>query len=63
MVNIPLTFYSDNKRHLVCLPYSVENLHIMANILSIDKCWFHKDHYNIPKKRIDEIQSKTQIVT
>jgi hypothetical protein len=59
MVDIPLKFYSDNKRHLVCLPYSIENLHSMANILSINKCWFHKNHYDIPKTRINEIKDKT----
>lgn len=58
-----MKYYCDNKRHLVCVPYSIENLHMMAKFLSIKKCWFHKDHYDIPKKRIDEIQSKCEIVT
>lgn len=36
----------------------------MANDLNIKKCWFHKNHYDIPKKRINEITSKChQIVT
>lgn len=30
-----MKYYSDNQRHLVCLPYSVENLHIMAESLNI----------------------------
>ena len=47
----------------MCVPYSIENLHIMANDLGIKKCWFHKDHYDIPKRRIEEIQSKCEIVT
>ena len=53
-----LTFYTDGKRHLVCKPYSIENLHKMAKELNIKRCWFHKDHYDIPKSRIEEIESK-----
>lgn len=57
-----LTYYCDNKRHLVCLPYSIENLHKMAEDLAIDKCWFHKDHYDIPKRRVKDIQSQCDVV-
>jgi len=57
-----LEYYCDDKRHLVCLPYSIENLHIMALDLGIKRCWFHKDHYDIPKKRIEEIKSKCTVV-
>jgi tetrahydromethanopterin S-methyltransferase subunit G len=35
----------------------------MAEDLGIKKCWFHKDHYDIPKRRIDEIEAKCEIVT
>lgn len=58
-----MVFYCDNNRHLVCVPYSKENLHKMANILNIKKCWFHKDHYDIPIKRIEEIKSKCTLVS
>lgn len=58
-----MEYYSDNKRHLVCKPYSIENLHIMADELGIKRCWFHKDHYDIPKKRITEIAEKTNVVS
>lgn len=58
-----MKYYCDNKRHLVCVPYSIENLHKMAEDLDIKRCWFHKDHYDIPKKRIDEIKSKCEVVT
>ena len=61
-----MKYFCDNQRHLVCLPFSVENLHIMAKELNIKKCWYHSGknpHYDIPKKRIDEIQSKCQIVS
>lgn len=58
-----MIYLTDGKRHLICLPYSIENLHIMANELNIKKCWFHKNHYDIPKKRITEIESKCEIVS
>lgn len=48
--------------HLVCLPYSIVNLHIMANALGIRPCWFHKDHYDIPKRRVREIMAQCTIV-
>ena len=35
----------------------------MANELDIKRVWFHKDHYDIPKKRIKEIEDKCRIVT
>jgi len=58
-----MEYYCDNKRHLVCKPYSVENLHKMADELGIKKCWFHKNHYDIPKRRIDEIKNKCKEVS
>lgn len=63
MINIGkpvLRYISDDKRHLICIPYSIENLHKMAEDLGIKRCWFHKDHYDIPKRRIDEIREKTE---
>ena len=57
-----MEYYYDTMRHLVCKPYSIENLHVMANDLNIKKCWFHKDHYDIPKKRIEEITGKATLV-
>ena len=58
-----MKYFCDNKRHLICIPYSIENLHIMANDLQLKKCWFHKNHYDIPKKRIIEIQNKCKIIS
>lgn len=58
-----MIYLTDGKRHLVCIPYSIENLHIMASDLGIKKCWFHKNHYDIPKTRIQEIESKCRIVS
>ena len=74
--NIPrhleeIKFFCDEKRHLVCVPYSIENLHLMAKILDIDICWFHsknikernRSHYDIPKKRVKEIMDQCLIVS
>jgi len=58
-----MKYYCDNMRHLVCVPYSIENLHKMAEALGIKRCWFHKNHYDIPKLRIKEIQDKCTIVS
>lgn len=61
-----MIYYCDNERHLVCEPYSVDNLHRMAEQLNIKRCWFHggdKPHYDIPKRRIDEIKAKCIVVS
>lgn len=58
-----MVYYYDTMRHLVCIPYSVENLHKMAEDLNIKRCWFHKNHYDIPKKRIEEIKQKAKLVS
>lgn len=52
-----MQYLTDGKRHLICLPYSIENLHTMANKLNIKRCWFHKNHYDIPKRRKQEIEN------
>lgn len=58
-----IEYFCDNYRHLVCKPYSIENLHKMAESLDLKRIWFHKTHYDIPKRRISEIQNKCVIVT
>ena len=58
-----MTYYCDSNRHLICVPYSIENLHKMAKDLGIKKHWFHKDHYDIPKSRIEEIEAKCLKIT
>lgn len=61
-----MKYFCDNKRHLVCVPYSIENLHKMADDLNINRCWFHScnnNHYDIPKRRIAEITSKCEIAS
>jgi len=61
-----LKYYSDNARHLVCIPYSIANLHRMAEDLNIKRCWYHKSgrnsHYDIPKRRVMEIGEQTTVV-
>lgn len=58
-----MKYYTDRRRHLVCEPYSIENLHKMAQDLGIKSCWFHKNHYDIPKKRVLEIEALCEIVS
>lgn len=58
-----MMYITDRKRHLICLPYSVENLHQMARELDIKRLWFHKTHYDIPKRRIREIENKCVHIT
>lgn len=60
---LQMEYLCDKSRHLICKPYSIENLHKMAEELNIKKCWFHKDHYDIPKKRIDEITNKCKVIS
>lgn len=55
---VQMEFLTDGRRHLVCVPYSITNLHHMAMILKIRPCWFHRDHYDIPKRRVAEIEAK-----
>lgn len=61
-----MRYYSDRMRHLICEPYSVANLHEMAKALDIKRCWYHATpypHYDIPKRRIKEIQDKTTVIS
>lgn len=37
----------------------------MAEALNIKRCWYHKGkfpHYDIPKKRIEEIKAKCEVI-
>ena len=64
-----LVYVCDDKRHLVCLPYSIPNLHEMAEDLDINRAFFENKrgkshpHYDIPAKRIKEIQAKCTVVS
>lgn len=62
-IKVPLEFYCDRRRHLVCVPYSVENLHEMARVLGVKRCWFHRTHYDVPKRRVEEMMSRCRVVS
>jgi len=57
-----MTFYCDKLRHMVCVPYSIENLHVMAQKLGIKRHWFHVDHYDMPKLRVEELKEQCVVV-
>ena len=62
-----ITYYCDESRHIVCVPYNLENLHKMAKDIGLDKNWFHKgknenSHYDMPVRRIAEITAKCNLV-
>lgn len=64
MVNLQLI--CDTKRHLICTPYSIQNLHMMADFLNIKRCWFHNGkhpHYDIPKKRMRDVMAQCEILS
>ena len=63
MKTIHMEYLCDNKRHLICVPYSIGNLHKMADDLNIKRCWFHKNHYDIPKRRIEEVTDKCRVIS
>jgi hypothetical protein len=44
-----LTYYCDNLRHLVCVPYTIANLHRMAEDLGIKRCWYQKFSDNLAR--------------
>lgn len=63
---VKLTYYCDTARHLVCAPYSIENLHRMAADLGLKRHWFHPGrhpHYDIPVRRSKEIMARCTIVS
>lgn len=61
------TFYCDNARRLVCMPYSLANLHTMAARLGIKRHYYYSNdglaHYTIPKRRRAELELKCTMVT
>ena len=61
-----LEFVCDRARHLVCVPFSVSNLHRMADVLGINRCWFHQGrfpHCDVPKRMIREVSAKCRVTT
>lgn len=61
-----LHYLCDRSRHIVCLPYSVENLHAMARDLRLSRGWFHDGrwpHYDMPAHRIEELTARCEVVS
>lgn len=58
-----MRYLTDGKRHLICVPYSIPNLHRMAKRLGIGRHWFHKDHYDIPLRRQKAIEAQCELVS
>jgi len=54
--NLKILYDKDGR--LICLPYSLDNLHEMAGELGLKKCWFEKGNYLIPHFREEEIKRK-----
>lgn len=62
-VQVKVELLTDGKRHLICRPYSLDNLHAMARFLNIKRGWFHKNHYDIPLHRLEGIEKQCKIIT
>jgi hypothetical protein len=65
LLALPPRYFCDRGRHLVCRPYGIPELHAMAQALGIKRCWYHggkHPHYDIPKRRIAEIQARATLV-
>lgn len=48
---------------MVCVPYSIDNLHRMASDLGIKRCWFHKNHYDIPIYMLEIVETECILVS
>ena len=64
-----LSYFVDAERHLVCLPYTVENLHLMARRLGISRAWFHRTrggrhaHYDVPVNMTAHVRESAILLT
>lgn len=60
-----MKYYCDHSRHLICIPYTIDNLHLMADDLGINRCWFHNSkypHYDIALTTLERPPSSMVIV-
>lgn len=62
-IDTGVKYFCDRMRHLVCVPYAVDNLHAMARDLGIGRHWFHGDHYDIPKRRFSDVSSRCTVIS
>ncbi len=61
-----MKYLRDNKRHLICVPYSIAGLHAMAHDLGIKRCWYHggkHPHYDIPLNMAADIAARSELVS
>lgn len=61
-----MRFLYDKHRHLICVPYSIINLHVMADLLGIGRHWYHSGkypHYDLPKKYMSRIGEYAEEIT
>ena len=58
-----LLFLTDGRKNLICVPYSVENLHSMAHDLGIPTRYFDRDKYKIPDVIRDDVEEKCEMVS
>ena len=58
-----LLYLTDGRKNVICIPYSIENLHKMADDLGMKKKYFKKDHYEIPDDMVSEVEDKCDVVT
>jgi hypothetical protein len=59
-------YLRDNKRHLICVPYSIDGLHAMARDLGIARCWYHggkHPHYDIPLTMAADVAARSELVS
>jgi hypothetical protein len=56
-------FLTDGRKNLICVPYSVENLHSMAMELGIPTRFFDRDKYKIPDTIRDDVEDKCELVS
>jgi hypothetical protein len=53
----------DEMRHIANDPYDLELLHKEVAAIGIKRCWFHRDHYDAPKKRFEELKKTLRVVS
>lgn len=57
-----LLYLTDGVENVICLPYSKENMHKMADDLGIKKSWFKNDRFKVTKEFLDENEDALETV-
>ena len=53
-----MRYFADERRHLICVPYTRENLLAMADDLDIPRHWYHGGtypHIDMPARQVIRI--------